>query len=109
MPYDPSADMNFGPGNYNYAYITGTKQTESGPPVPGDTSFSTKTGIPSAYESAIWVYDTETNAITPQWTNTDGSMPATHILYADDGNEVLLLTGDPQAFRSGTGLDYPEV
>ncbi|KAG9108579.1 hypothetical protein FRC07_008429 [Ceratobasidium sp. 392] len=109
MGYASDSD-NFSQGSYNYAYVAGTQQTPSGsPPVVGDSSFGTATGIPGDYESAIWTYDPATQAISAQWINTDGSAPGTHLLYANDGNDAILLTGDPATLNETFGTDYPEV
>ncbi|KAG9099994.1 hypothetical protein FS749_016564 [Ceratobasidium sp. UAMH 11750] len=104
-----STDDNFGPGSYNYAYIAGTEQIPAGPAVLRDSTFGTATGVPTDSESAIWVYDPKTQAITPQWINTDGSAPATSIIYANDFNQALLLTGDAPTLRETFGADYPDV
>jgi hypothetical protein len=58
-----------------------------------NNSFSAATGIPETIESAIWSYDPATQAITAQWINTDGSAPATHIVYANDYNRTLSSLG----------------
>ncbi|KAJ6527852.1 hypothetical protein DFH09DRAFT_1186257 [Mycena vulgaris] len=105
-----SDSPNFAVGSYNYAYLGGTTQSPPGsPPFSGATSFSTATGISKSFESAIWSYDPKTQAITAQWVNTDGSMPATHIVYVNDSNQALALTGDVGSFQSTFGVPYPEV
>ncbi|KAG8977381.1 hypothetical protein FRC05_001779 [Tulasnella sp. 425] len=106
-----STSDNLGPGSYNYAYIGGTTQTPAGSPPNsgGDNSFTAATGIPEDIESAVWTYDASTNAITAQWINTDGSSPATHIVYANDANQAFALTGDVGSFQSTFGVPYPEI
>ncbi|KAJ7664996.1 hypothetical protein B0H17DRAFT_951618 [Mycena rosella] len=105
-----SASNDFGAGSYNYAYLGGTTQTAVGStPSPGGNSFSAATGIPESFESAVWTYNPATQAITAQWINTDGSAPATHIVYANDSNQVLTLTGDVSAFQGTFGVPHPEV
>ncbi|KAJ7835133.1 hypothetical protein B0H14DRAFT_2514511 [Mycena olivaceomarginata] len=109
-----SESDDFGSGSYNYAYLGGTASTPAGsPPVStnsGDNnSFSAATGIPETIESAIWSYDPATQAITAQWINTDESTPATHIVYANDYNQALVLTGSVAAFQGTLGAPYPEV
>jgi hypothetical protein len=81
----------------SYAYLAGTTQTPAGPAVAGDHSFSASTEIPEEYESAVWSYDPKTQAITSQWINTDGSAPATHIVYANDDSAFQLIY-PPKAF-----------
>ncbi|KAJ6550986.1 hypothetical protein DFH09DRAFT_1499577 [Mycena vulgaris] len=105
-----SDSPDFAVGSYNYAYLGGTTQSPPGsPPFSGASSFSTATGISERIESAIWSYDPKTQAITAQWVNTDGSMPATHIVYANDSNQALALTGDVSSFQNTFGAPYPEV
>lgn len=99
-------------GSYNYAYITGTTQIPAGPPEGADNnSFGGTTGIPKAAESAIWTYNPKTQDITAQWINTDGSAPATHLVYANGANKTssFVLTGDVKPFQSFYGGSYPPV
>jgi len=106
-----STDDDFSIGSYNYAYLGGTTQTPAGSPpfTQGDNSFSAAYGIPENIESAVWSYDPTTQAITAQWINTDGSAPATHIIFANDYNMALALTGDVSAFQDALAVNYPEV
>ncbi|KAG8793075.1 hypothetical protein FRC12_003941 [Ceratobasidium sp. 428] len=105
-----STDDNFGPGSYNYAYIAGVKQLAPGSPAElRDSSFGTATGIPTDSESAIWIYDPKSQALTVQWVNNDRSTPPTQFVYANDGNEALLVTGDADALRGTFGVAYPDV
>lgn len=101
---------NFGPGTDHYAYIAATKQTPSGsPPVSGDNSYATATGTPSSYESRIWLFDPVTNAIRVQWVNDDGTTPTTYMLYANDGSDALIITGDPDTLNRNFETNYPQV
>lgn len=105
-----ATDNNLGPGSYNYAYLGGTSQTPSGSPaVAGENTFYMATGIDGDYQSAVWNYDANTQAITAQWVNTDGSAPPSHILYANDENQALVLTGDVGALLGACGASYPEI
>ncbi|CAE6378029.1 unnamed protein product [Rhizoctonia solani] len=72
-------------------------------------SYSTASGLDAENESAIWTYTPETNAITAHRINSDGSAVAIHLLYANDGNDALLLTGYPDGIRERFGTNYPEV
>jgi len=105
-----STDDNFSVGSYNYAYLGGTTQTPAGSPpfTEGDNSFSVG-GIPADIESAIWSYDSATQAITAQWINLDGSAPATHIIFVNDENKALAIAGDVAAFQDAFAVPYPEV
>ncbi|CAE6521875.1 unnamed protein product, partial [Rhizoctonia solani] len=105
-----SFSNDFDPGSPNYAYIVATKQTPAGSrAVFGDSSSSAATGIFMDYESAIWLYDPATNQLRPQWFNTDGSTPTTYLLYAQDDNGALMITGDPQAVNMAFGTNYPQI
>ncbi|KAJ7726588.1 hypothetical protein B0H14DRAFT_3002077 [Mycena olivaceomarginata] len=104
-----SESDDFGSGSYNYAYLGGTTSTPVSTNSGDNNSFSAATGIPETIESAIWSYDPATQAITAQWINTDGSAPATHIVYANDFNQALVLTGSVAAFQGTFGAPYPEV
>ncbi|KAJ7859861.1 hypothetical protein B0H14DRAFT_2577028 [Mycena olivaceomarginata] len=87
-------------GNRLHGVDLGGWSRESRQHYSGDNnSFSAATGIPETIESAIWSYDPATQAITAQWINTDGSAPATHIVYANDFNQALVLTGSVAAFQ----------
>lgn len=104
-----SSDNNIARGSPNYAYIVGTMQTLTGPAKAGENTFSTATGIPADYESAIWTYDPDTNDIDVQWINSDGSAPATGVLYADDGNDAFLITASGNQLPNTGGMNYPRV
>lgn len=105
-----STDDDFGPGSYNYAFIGGTSQTAPGSAaVPGENTFFMATGFEGNYQSAIWGYNPTSQAITAQWMNSDGSAPPTQILYANDENQALCLTGDAGALRSAAESNYPEI
>ncbi|CAE6477399.1 unnamed protein product [Rhizoctonia solani] len=95
------------PGSSNYAYVVATRQTPPGSPaVAGDNSSAASTGIPADFESAIWIYNPTTNQFRPQWVNADGSTPTT---YHQDGNDALILTGDPEAVNNAFGTSYPQI
>jgi len=105
-----STNNSLGPNSYNYAYLGGTMKFPAGSlPVLEYNSFSNTTGIPKDTESAIWSYDPKAHAITAQWVNTDHSTPPNHIVYANDFNNALVLTGDVPLFQSTFGVPYPEV
>ncbi|KAG9079582.1 hypothetical protein FRC06_007641 [Ceratobasidium sp. 370] len=105
-----STSDDFGPGSSNYAYVGSTGRTPPGSrAVPTDSTFSAATSIPKNCESLIWVYDPDTQAIAAQWINTDGSAPATSLVYANDDNQAFVLTGDVNALRDTFGASYPEV
>ncbi|CEL56442.1 hypothetical protein RSOLAG1IB_07829 [Rhizoctonia solani AG-1 IB] len=63
----------------------GTKSTPSpgSPPKHDDSTLSIKGlgGAATEFESAIWIYDTETKDIRAQWVRHDGSAPETNLVY----------------------------
>ncbi|CCO36779.1 hypothetical protein BN14_10923 [Rhizoctonia solani AG-1 IB] len=76
-----SFSENFSPGNFG-AVIMGTKSTPPGsPPKRGDSTLSVKGSGATEFESAIWIYDTETKDIRAQWVRHDGSAPETNLVY----------------------------
>ncbi|KAG9084996.1 hypothetical protein FRC07_013487 [Ceratobasidium sp. 392] len=48
-------------------------------------------------------------ALNVQWVNTDKSAPATYLVYANDHNQALLITGDVDEFQYAFDVPYPEV
>jgi hypothetical protein len=75
----------------SYAVIGGTQQSPAGSaPSDGVSSYSFAANEDKKYESAIWSYDPATQAITAQWINASGTLPATSIVYVpDDGTFQL--------------------
>lgn len=94
-----SADL--GVGSFNYAYLGGTTATAPGatPQSGVANAFTNATGIPEDVESAIWT-GAGNISVTPQYINSDGSMPATHLV---DITGILVLTGDTSAFINTFG------
>lgn len=71
----------------SYAFLGGVSQTPPGSgAMSGENTFFMATGYEGNYQSAIWSYDSTSQAITAQWINTDGSAPPTYMLFANDGN-----------------------
>ncbi|KAJ6527854.1 hypothetical protein DFH09DRAFT_1414008 [Mycena vulgaris] len=101
---------NLAEGAPSYLFFGGTTTSPPGsPPHAGDNSYTALAGYTRRFESAIWSYRPATQALTAQWVNTDGSMPATHIFYANYSDNALGLTGDITAFRTAFRVRYPEV
>ena len=65
-------------------------------------SFTFATGRQEEVESAIWRVNAANGAVTAQWVNTDGGMPATSIVYYEP-EDFLLLSGDAAAFERQYG------
>ncbi|KAJ1305346.1 hypothetical protein OPQ81_000362 [Rhizoctonia solani] len=107
-----SSDENIGSGNPNYLVLTGNTQIPPGstPSYEAGNSFSEKTSIPVASESAIWSYDTASGDFTAWWVNTDGSSAQGYILWSNqEDNDLFTMTGDPAIFKETYGVDSPEV
>jgi len=103
-------DDDFSHGSWNYAFLGGVSQTPPGSgAVAGENTFVMATGFDGNYQSAIWSYDSTSQAIAAQWINVDGSAPSTYMLYANDVNQGILLTGDKDALRTAAEVDYPEI
>ena len=88
-------DDSIGQGSPNFAYLVGTQQTPKGSPAAeaGD-SFSDSTVFDKNVQSAIWKYESNTQEITAQWVNMDGSRPGTYLFHSDDENSFLGVAGD---------------
>ncbi|TFY61392.1 hypothetical protein EVJ58_g4535 [Rhodofomes roseus] len=90
------ADFNF------FGGITGFASTS--PDLdPGSTNYAYIGGVtPKDIESAIWRVNGADGAVTAQWFNSDGGMPATDIVYYEP-EDFLLLSGDAAAFEAEYG------
>ncbi|KAJ6588785.1 hypothetical protein B0H19DRAFT_1057910 [Mycena capillaripes] len=86
-----------GTGSSNFCYIQGTIETPANSP---PASVSNLNSYPSAEdsESAIWTYNSATNAITAQWVNTDSSLHPTSFEFIS-GSNALVMTGDSSTFE----------
>ncbi|HWH10557.1 MAG TPA: Ig-like domain-containing protein [Solirubrobacteraceae bacterium] len=95
-----NSSNDLGSGSFNYAYLGGTTATAPGAaPQSGANAFTDATGIPEDIESSIWT-DGPGAQMIPQWVNTDGSRPATHLV---DITGILVMAGDTTAFRNTFG------
>lgn len=93
-------NSNLNSGSFHYTYIGGIKNpgTEPGSgPTNIDNSYTTATGRKRTAESAVWTYDSSSGKLTPQWTNTDGSVPAVHYFSQ---STVIYVGGDQNAFHN---------
>ena len=114
-----SDSPNLASGSTNYAYLGGVTPSKytfpfvlpiltvwsaapRSPPVSAANSFTFATGRQEDVESAIWQVDTANGAVTAQWVNTDGGLPATSIVYYEP-EDFLLLSGDAAAFERQYG------
>ncbi|KAJ7151550.1 hypothetical protein C8R46DRAFT_487509 [Mycena filopes] len=81
----------------NYVLMGGTGLTLPGAVASrcGNT-FTDRTNKQRNCASAIWVYNATTNAVTPQWTNDDGTVVVGNVGYVD---AAFLITGDIKQFE----------
>eukprot|EP00877_Chromochloris_zofingiensis_P010421 jgi/Chrzof1/5632/Cz16g09190.t1 len=92
-------------GSYTFMYLGSTVETAVGSPptVSGDYFGEDNSTSAKAIESGIWSYSAASSAasLTAQWINTNGSQPATYVMYSYQN--LLALTGDVAAFSSNYG------
>ncbi|KAJ7022011.1 hypothetical protein C8F04DRAFT_246104 [Mycena alexandri] len=82
----------------NYLLIGGTTQTLPGnPALRCGNTFTDRTGEQRNCASAFWVYNATTSAVTPQWTNDDGSVVVGDIGFV---NEAFIITGGIEQFEA---------
>ncbi|KAF5328324.1 hypothetical protein D9619_013352 [Psilocybe cf. subviscida] len=94
---------NLGPGSFNYVFFGGVQQSPShSTPVDQSNTFTAATGIAESTESAVWHYDDVSGKLTPQWINTDDSIPAVYYgIYLPD--HAVFATGDKTKFSDTFG------
>jgi len=98
-----STDDSLSTGSSNYAYVQGTVETPAGSP---PAAVSNSYPVSEHAESAIWSYNSVTLAITPQWVNTDSSLPPTSLVYVSSSNAIIL-TGDVASFETPFSSSSP--
>ncbi|KAJ7785750.1 hypothetical protein B0H16DRAFT_4025 [Mycena metata] len=82
----------------NYLLIGATTQTSPGvPALRCGNTFTDRTGKQRNCASAFWAYNATTSAVTPQWTNDDGSVIVGNIGYVD---EAFIITGGIAQFEA---------
>ncbi|KAK7040630.1 hypothetical protein R3P38DRAFT_2896646 [Favolaschia claudopus] len=81
----------------DYVLIGGTQSTAVGakPSYCGNT-FTDSTNKLRKCASAIWVFNSTSNQVTPQWTNDDGTAVTGNVGYV---NEAFVITGDKKEFE----------
>ncbi|KAJ6519304.1 hypothetical protein C8R45DRAFT_17737 [Mycena sanguinolenta] len=82
----------------DYLLVGGTESTASGatPSYCGNT-FTDRTNTLRKCASTIWVYNSTTNEVTPEWTNDDGTVVSANIGYVDG---AFVLTGNKTTFEN---------
>ncbi|THG95569.1 hypothetical protein EW026_g6111 [Hermanssonia centrifuga] len=104
MPYlggiegfaDDSPDLE--PREFNYMVLGGVTQTSPhATPQNGANSYTAATGNSKYIESAIWTID-DAGVLSAQWVNTNGSLPATILVYVPSADSFALV-GDVDAFE----------
>lgn len=94
-------DSVFSPTSSNFGFIVGTVQTAPGAvPANIDNSYSAHYGKQRTGESAVWVFDSDTDTLTPQWINPDKSTPSLGTYVLD--NE-LVFAGNLATAQAGFG------
>jgi len=84
-----------GPELTSYAYVLSGDSVPAGSPATSEL----------ASESTIWDYDAYAHALTPKWTNEDGSTVTASVVYYNNGYQsYLMLTGDFHSFQSLYGF-----
>ncbi|KAG9016604.1 hypothetical protein FRB90_002843 [Tulasnella sp. 427] len=59
--------------------------------------------------SSNYAYASAARHTTPGWINSDGTGSTTYIVYADNGSDAILLTGDPWQLNGDFGTSFPIV
>ncbi|KIO29643.1 hypothetical protein M407DRAFT_164484 [Tulasnella calospora MUT 4182] len=91
-------DSDISTGSFHYLYIAGVQPTSPGAtPQTVDNSYTRATGKARTAESEVWTFNRNTNALTLQWVNTDGSKPTT-LLFTQ--STALYAGANPDAFHS---------
>ncbi|CAE6463312.1 unnamed protein product [Rhizoctonia solani] len=94
--FNEGEDLNL--GSHHYTYVGLTAQTPSGStPQTGANSFDTIKDYERKIESVIWLFDSATKQVTPQWINTDKSAPKNYLIYINKQN-VIIITADKDKF-----------
>jgi hypothetical protein len=84
-------------GSYQYVYLNLTNATAPGAtPKDVGNNYSANSGIDRNSESAVWTIDLSTGALTPVWTNPDGSTPTLDVFTQ---STALYAGGDQSAFN----------
>ncbi|KAF7340101.1 hypothetical protein MVEN_01928200 [Mycena venus] len=82
-------------GDYLHVGGTGTTAPGAKPAYCGNT-YTDRTNKLRKCESAIWVFNSTSSEVTPQWTNDAGDVITANIGYVD---EAFVLTGDKKEFE----------
>ncbi|TFK39516.1 hypothetical protein BDQ12DRAFT_705008 [Crucibulum laeve] len=93
-------NANIASRSFHYLYFGAVAVPGTAPNTPGaavSNSYTGVTGSQRVAESDVWNIDLTTGSITPQWTNTDGSQPATDLFSQ---GTALYAGGDSAAFLS---------
>ncbi|KAJ7071376.1 hypothetical protein C8F01DRAFT_1110284 [Mycena amicta] len=91
----------------DYLLVGGTGETTTGakPSYCGST-FTDSTNVLRKCSSAIWLLNTTTSLVTPQWTNDDGTTVLANIGYTQG---AFVLTGDTDTFENTWNQDVEWV
>ncbi|CAK5269066.1 unnamed protein product [Mycena citricolor] len=101
-----------GPGSRNYVYLSATSQAQpGGAPSLGEStinSFSMRTGIAEAVESAVWQYCPVSQDLRAFWVNDGAQTVPLKVVFKADSDAAFVLTGDLDAWRRAFGF-FPEA
>ncbi|WVW86736.1 hypothetical protein I302_108790 [Kwoniella bestiolae CBS 10118] len=102
---------NLGSGASAFALLSGISREISGPAQADEEGLENTRGLYNGQETAIFLYNSETQEITGQWINTDGSKPITMLFLASSSNYGfgLISPADYSAFVDGFGVNPTPV
>ncbi|KAJ6572555.1 hypothetical protein DFH09DRAFT_1362476 [Mycena vulgaris] len=102
-----SSDIGTGDTGSNYNVLGPVAHTvPNSPSSDGASGFSDYTYIDEPIESGIWHFSPGTNALLPQWMNTNGDTPATEIIYVE-AEPLFAIMGDLPTFHDAYGVGTP--
>ncbi|KAJ6552288.1 hypothetical protein DFH09DRAFT_1366386 [Mycena vulgaris] len=102
-----SSDIGTGDAGSNYNVLGPVAHTvPNSPSSDGASGFSDYTYIDEPIESGIWHFSPGTNALLPQWMNTNGDTPATEIIYVE-AEPLFAIMGDLPTFHDAYGVGTP--
>ncbi|WWC73520.1 uncharacterized protein I206_107491 [Kwoniella pini CBS 10737] len=102
---------NMGTGSSAFAVLGGLSRTISGPAVSDDTGEDNTRQLYGGSETSIFLYDSNTQAITGQWTNTDDTKVDTIFFYgSDEGYDLgMIAPEDYDAFANNFDANPQKV
>ncbi|WWC95550.1 hypothetical protein V866_002415 [Kwoniella sp. B9012] len=102
---------NIGSGSSAFALLSGISKEISGTAQPDDEGLENTRGLYGGQETAIFLYNPATQAITGRWTNTDSSKQDT-IFFNGSGQNYgfgMIAQSDYQAFTQDFDSASPQI